>query len=157
MSKYIRHLGTIDRSLIKNEIVDMASDDVEQTIASGKFDLLKVYVELKRYETYLYAVIQKLKSTALEIAKKENKTTFQYNNAKIRIYERTKWDYSIDQEWSQIDEEIKRLSSLKKKREVLLKQSNANNKLIDKDSGEIIDSFELPFIAEKGISITLSL
>ena len=157
MSKYIKQLGTIDRNLIKDEVISLANKDSSETIKSGKFDILKVYVELKRYETYLKEIIQNLKSTALELAQKEDKYSFQYNNAKIRIYKRTKWDYSIDEEWNKITEQIIQLKDQKKQREILLVNSSAKGKFLDRETGELIEDFKLPFKAEKGISVTLKI
>jgi hypothetical protein len=50
----IKNLGTIDRSLTKKGITEAAQNDAQQVIASPQFDLLKVYVELKRYENYFF-------------------------------------------------------------------------------------------------------
>ncbi len=157
MSKYIKQLGEIDRSLIKAEINSLAIQDSNETIESGKFDMLKVYIELKRYETYLNTLIKNIKSTALEIAKQEDQLSFQYNNAQVRISNRTKWDYSIDEEWNHITDQIKALNNLRKERESFLLVSNKEGKLLDKGTGELVEDFKLPFRTEKGIRVTLKI
>jgi len=155
MSKYIKQLGGVDRSLIKAEIKSLAIKDSTEAIESGKFDILKVYIELKRYEIYLNGLINNMKSTALEIAKQEDQLSFQYNNAQVRISNSTKWDYSIDEEWNHITDQIKALNIIRKKRESFLQESNKNGKLLDKETGELVEDFKMPYRTQKGIRVTL--
>ena len=64
----IKSIGTIERTLHKNEIIELAEANAQEVIDSGKFDMLKVYAELKRYELYLKTIIEKTKEMALEKA-----------------------------------------------------------------------------------------
>ena len=58
----IQPIGTLDRTLSKTAIVRLASDHGQQIIDSGNFDLLKTYVEMKRYEVYIKTIIARLKN-----------------------------------------------------------------------------------------------
>ena len=58
----IQPIGTLDRTLSKNAIVRLASDHGQQIIDSGNYDLLKTYVEMKRYEVYIKTIIARLKN-----------------------------------------------------------------------------------------------
>jgi uncharacterized protein YecA (UPF0149 family) len=155
MGKLVKHLGTIDRSLNKKEIVELAKENAQAILDSNKYDLLKVYIELKRYEGYLKGIIQHLKEPALVTATDIGQKSFKYDEALIRITTRTKWNYSIDNEWKEIDSKIQQLIREKKEREKFLKETNFLKDVVDEETGELIGEFELPKEIEYGISVKL--
>lgn len=155
MGKLVKQLGNIDRNLHKQDIVDLARENSQAIIESGKYDLLTVYVELKRYETYLKGLIQNLKRPALDKASETGQKSFDYNDARVNISTRTKWDFSVDNEWTKLDQQINQLTTEKKKREKHLKDKQNMNGIVDKKKGEITEMFELPKEIEYGIAIRL--
>lgn len=58
----IKPIGTLDRKLPKAGVVRLAADHAQQIIDSGQYDLLKTYVEMKRYEVYIKTIIARLKN-----------------------------------------------------------------------------------------------
>lgn len=58
----IQPIGTLDRTITKTAIVSLANDHANQIIEGGNYDLLKTYVEMKRYELYIKTIINKLKT-----------------------------------------------------------------------------------------------
>ncbi|MEZ0485548.1 hypothetical protein [Fibrella aquatica] len=58
----IKPIGTLDRTMSKTGIVRLAADHAQQIIDSGNYDLLKTYVEMKRYEVYIKTIIAQLKN-----------------------------------------------------------------------------------------------
>lgn len=58
----IQPIGTLDRTITKTAIVKLADDHANQIIEGGNYDLLKTYVEMKRYELYIKTIINKLKT-----------------------------------------------------------------------------------------------
>ena len=155
MGKLVRQLGSIERHLHKKDIVDLAIDNAQAIIDSGKYDLLIVYVELKRYETYLKGIIQHLKRPALEKATEAGQTSFDYHDARVSISTRTKWDFSVDEKWTELDQQIQRLTQEKKEREKYLKGNNKTQAIVDKETGEILEEFELPEEIQYGLTIRL--
>ncbi len=155
MSKLVRQLGSIERHLHKNEIIDLATDNVQAIIDSKKYDLLRVYVELKRYETYLHGLIKQLKKAALEKAVMKGSSSFEYDDARINISKRTKWDFSVDEKWSDLDRQIQRLTKERKIREKYLRDSNKVRVITDKETGEIIEEFDLPTEIQYGLTVRL--
>lgn len=155
MAKIVKQLGTIEKHLHKREIVDLAKENAQAIIDNEKYDLLKVYVELKRYETYLKELIQCLKSPALDKASKKGAKSFDYNEAKVSISTRTKWDFSVDNKWIELDNQIKQLTQAKKEREKYLKENNKVRTIIDKETGLTLEEFVLPKEIEYGITIKL--
>lgn len=155
MGKIVKQLGTIEKHLNKQEIVELAKENAQAIIDNGKYDLLKVYVELKRYETYLKGLIQCLKTSAFDEATKMGEKSFDYNEAKVSISTRTKWDFSVDNKWIELDNQIKQLTQEKKDREKYLKENNKVHTKVDKETGLIIEEFVLPKEIEYGITIKL--
>jgi len=60
----IQPIGTLDRTITKTAIVSLANDHANQIIDGGNYDLLKTYVEMKRYELYIKTIINKLKTSS---------------------------------------------------------------------------------------------
>ncbi len=58
----IKPIGTLEKSLSKTGLVRLAADHAKQIIDSGQYDLLKTYVEMKRYEVYIKTIIAQLKN-----------------------------------------------------------------------------------------------
>ena len=153
MGKLVRQLGSIESYLHKEDILDLAKENAEAIVDSGNYDLLKVYIELKRYETYLKGLIYNLKDSAYLKASKEEKKSFAYSGSTVNVYSRTKWDFSIDNKWEELETEIQGLKKKKKEREKYLKIHKIVEPYVDKETGEIKESFYLPQEILFGISI----
>ena len=42
----VKPIGSLDRGMGKNELIELAESNARDVIESGKYDLLKVYVEM---------------------------------------------------------------------------------------------------------------
>ena len=137
----IKNLGTIDRSLTKKGITEAAQNDAQQVIASPQFDLLKVYVELKRYENYLSEVIEQLKPLALESAQQKDEKTMTYETAKVRLQNRVTYDFSEDDKWKYLKESVTASQSSIKQHEEFLKNITEVKEVVDEATGEVYQVF----------------
>lgn len=137
----IKNLGSIDRTLPKKDIVDLAQNDATQVIESPQFDLLKVYVELKRYENYLSEVIEKIKPLALELAQKQGDKTFDYDNAKVNVQNRISYNFSNDDKWVYLNQSITSTQTEIKKHQEILKNLTEVKELVDEATGEMYQVF----------------
>jgi hypothetical protein len=137
----IKNLGTIDRALPKKEIVELAQKDATQVIESPQFDLLKVYIELKRYENYLTEVIEKIKPLALELAQKQGEKTFGYDNAKVNVQHRISYDFSNDDKWVYLNQSLTKSQTEIKKHQEILKNLTEVKELVDEETGELYQVF----------------
>lgn len=155
MAKIVKPLGTIDRHLDKKEILELAQVDTEAIIAAGNYDLLQVYVEMKRYETYLSGILENLKTPAYAQAAEKGEKSFDYNEAKVTVSRYTKYDYSVDTDWASLDDKVKNMTDLRKKREAYLKECNEANTLVNEETGEVIEGFELPKEVKIGLTVKL--
>ena len=137
MGKIVKPLGSIDKTSTKQEILNLAEMHASQ-IVSKKYDVLKVYIELKRYQLYLGSIAKYLKDFALSKAKKEGKKSFGYSYANITIQNRTKYNFENDKEWCELNNQIEHLIKLKKDRESILKNLPGEIvEIVDKDTGEV--------------------
>jgi hypothetical protein len=137
----IKNLATIDRSLTKKGITEAAQNDAQQVIASPQFDLLKVYVELKRYENYLSEVIEQLKPLALESAQQKDEKTMTYETAKVRLQNRVTYDFSEDDKWKYLKESVTASQSSIKQHEEFLKNITEVKEVVDEATGEVYQVF----------------
>ncbi len=138
MSKIVQPIGKLDSSLSKKALVELAQNHATQILSNPNYDLLRTYIEFKRYELYLKTMINTVKGAALELAKTTDKTNFRYGEANVAIQKRYQYDFSIDQTWMNLDQEIKRLSKLKKQQEEVLKNIRGQFKeVVDTETGEV--------------------
>ena len=156
MSSIIKQLGKLDKDLSKKEIEDVAIEDIKTVIEQDKFDLLKVLIELKRYNVYINTLISELKEPALEKAKEIGEKKFKYENAKVWITKRVSFDYSNDKTWSQLHDNMTNIKSKLKEHQELLKQLDSETtEIIDKETGEVIEVTPPIKKEESGLMIRL--
>ena len=137
MSKIVQSIGSLDRKSSKEDITELAKEHAKQIIEGG-YDLLKVYIELKRYEVYLSTIINELKEATVDQAKETGQKKFNYANAKVTVGKRTKYHYEKDKRWCILNKELEKIKEEKKAREKLLKQVVGESmEIIDQETGEI--------------------
>ena len=136
MGKIIKPIGSIEQSATKNEIVEMAKKHASD-IVDKDYDLLKVFVELKRYDLYLNTIIDELKAASAEKAKEQIDKTFEYANAKITVANFKKYNFENDIKWANIKDEMDDLKNWKKDREALLKSLEKDEEIVNEETGEI--------------------
>ncbi len=144
MAKLVQQPGGISAHLNISGIKDLARENAQAIVAAGHYDLLKVYVELKRYEVYLKTLIQSLQSPAFEKAKEQGKKSFRYDDALVQVTSRSKWDFSVDAHWSSLNEKINQLIEERKERERLLKEMKEDSIIVNPETGEITEGSSIP-------------
>lgn len=153
----IKAIGTIDRSFHKSEIVELAEADAQAVIDSDRYDMLKVYTELKRYEMYLKTVIDKTKEVALEKAVELGEKNLEVDNARITITKRTVYDFSQDAKWQSLKGDLDYLSEMRKEREALLKDlaPGETREIVDEATGEVEEVTAPPAETKFGLIVRL--
>ena len=153
----IKPIGAIERTLNKQQIIELAEANAQEVMDSGKFDMLKVYTELKRYEMYLKTIIEKTKEVALEKAIEQGEKTVDVDNARVTIFKRTVYDFSADQKWSSVKGEIDFLTTIRKEREALLKelQPGEQREMVDESTGEVETVVAPPTETKLGLIVKL--
>ncbi len=137
MSEILKPIEAVGRQTTKKGIVELAKEHASQILNNG-YDLLKVYVELKRYEAYLDAIIQEIKGSTTEKAKERGEKDFKYANARVILGKRTKYHYDSDLKWRLLNDELERIKEEKKARETLLKQIEGNTgEIVNPETGEV--------------------
>lgn len=156
MSSVIKQLGKLDKALSKKEIELTAIEDIKTVVEQGQYDLLKVLIELKRYNVYVNKLLSELKEPALEKAKEINEKKFKYENAKIWITKRVSFDYSNDKTWSQLHDNMNDVKSKLNEHQELLKQLDSEMiEIIDEETGEVIEVTQPIKKEESGLMIRI--
>ncbi|MCO6476600.1 MAG: hypothetical protein J5I94_08255 [Phaeodactylibacter sp.] len=137
MSEILKPIETIGRKTTKREIVGLAKAHAREITTNG-YDLLKVYIELKRYEAYLDTIIQEVKESTIEKAREKGEKDFRYADARVILAKRTKYNYERDDKWRQLNEGLERLKEEKKARENLLRQVEGEaGEIVNPETGEV--------------------
>lgn len=92
----IKPIGTLEKSLSKTGLVRLAADHAKQIIDSGHYDLLKTYVEMKRYEVYIKTIIAQLKNHSVAQAQELRDITQNPTNLPVPTTSATSLDDADD-------------------------------------------------------------
>ncbi len=135
----LKILGKLPKELTKTEIENLAIQDIKSVIDNEKYDLLKVLIELKRYDVYLNKLIETIKMPALEKAKIVGEKKFEYADAKVWVTKRVVYDYSPDKIWTDLNTNLTTVKDRLKKHQELLKELDSEiTEIVDEETGEIV-------------------
>jgi hypothetical protein len=138
MSKIVKHIGQIDSKISKSDLVELAKQHSSEILENDKYDLLKVYIEFKRYEIYLKTLISEVKNETIQRAKEDGTRDFEYGSTRITVSKQRKFDYSVDEHWQELDDKLEELKALKKEREKMLQNIKGEYKeVVDEETGEV--------------------
>ncbi len=156
MGKIIKNIGEIDRNLNKAEIEALAKEHASEILDNENYDLLKVFIEFKRYEAYLKTMMNSIKTATLKKAKTTKKDDFEFANVKISVSKYRKFDFSNDNQWSNINYEFEYLKKIRKERETLLKSiTTESEQIVNKETGEVEEVFAPKVSYKEVLKITL--
>lgn len=155
MSKIIKTIAEINQGCNKKVITTWGEED-SQKIITADYDLVKTYVALKRYETYLATLISELQPSVTSLIKKNGTPPKDYANAKIQLTKRRTYDYTTDKAWTELNHEQERLKELRKKREDLLKNIQQDFiEQVDEETGELIRVYAPEVVVSEGVMVKL--
>ncbi len=136
----VKPLGSLDRGLSKNELVELAETDALEVMESGKYDLLKVYVEMKRYEVYFKTVMENLREAALIQAQETGMKSFNYADAQVSNIQRSVFKFDNDPTWLRLHDAFEQMKEKLKQHEALLKNMKGEKEAhLDEETGELIE------------------
>jgi len=136
----VKPLGSLDRGLSKNELVELAETDALEVMESGKYDLLKVYVEMKRYEVYFKTVMENLREAALIQAQETGMKSFNYADAQVSNIQRSVFKFDNDPTWLRLHDAFEKMKEKLKQHEALLKNMKGEKEAhLDEETGELIE------------------
>jgi len=136
----IKPLGSLERGLKKEELIALAEADAHAVISSNHYDLLKVYIEMKRYELYFKIVVDKIRDGALIKAQETGLKSFNYAEAQVINIQRSVFKFDRDPTWCKLHDEFETLKSqIKLHEETLKKIEGEKQEFLDKETGELIE------------------
>ncbi|MGB3546849.1 MAG: hypothetical protein WBA17_07730 [Saprospiraceae bacterium] len=142
MSTSLRSIGQLDAKLNRKELRTLARQQAEEIIDQPRYDLFRVYVEAKRYETYLKGLLEVLRAEAYHRVKREPKHEFKYGSGRMKFGRREKFDFSPDPQWREMTEMLRDVKQAVKEREQLLKTIRTpSTEVLDEATGEVTKAF----------------
>jgi len=136
----VKPIGSLERGLSKEGLVALAETDAKEVISSGQYDLLKVYVEMKRYEVYFTTVMEQVKAAALVVAQETGMKSFNYADAQVTNIQRSVFKFDKDPTWCRLHDEFEFLKGrIKLHEETLKKIQGEKEQFLDEETGELID------------------
>ena len=139
MSEITKPIGQIAATTSKAEIVKIGKAHAAEIINGDQYDLIKSYVDVKRYELYLKTLIDEMKAeTVKKIAATESKD-FEFGTSTASITKRRKFDFSNDAYWKELDVQTKEVSDQQKKLEKMMKDMTEGSvkEFTDPKTGEV--------------------
>jgi hypothetical protein len=138
----IKPIGAIDRGLHKDQLTALGETDAQAVIDSQQYDLLKVYIEMKRYELYFKAAMEKIREAALVVAQETGMKSFNYADAQVTNMQRTVYKFDNDPTWRRLHDAFElQKNRLKEHEETLKHLEGEKASYVDEDTGELIELF----------------
>ncbi|MBC7774059.1 MAG: hypothetical protein H7246_01370 [Phycisphaerae bacterium] len=136
----IKPIGSLERGISKEELVALGETDAQEVIGNDQYDLLKVYVEMKRYELYFKTVMDKIREAALVVAQETGMKSFNYADAQVSNIQRSVFKFDRDPTWCRLHDEFDFLKGrIKLHEETLKKIEGEKASYIDEETGELIE------------------
>ena len=136
----VKPIGALERGISKEALVTLAETDAQEVIESGQYDLLKVYVEMKRYELYFKTVMDKIREAALVVAQETGMKSFNYADAQVSNIQRSVFKFDKDPTWCRLHDEFEFLKGrIKLHEETLKKIEGEKQEFLDEETGELIE------------------
>ena len=152
----IKPLGSLERGLKKEGLVALAEADAHAVISSNQYDLLKVYVEMKRYELYFNIVMDKIREEALIKAQETGLKSFNYAEAQVTNLQRSVFNFERDPTWRRLHETFESLKSrIKLHEETLKKIAGEKQEFLDEETGELIELIAPTKVTSETIMVKL--
>lgn len=103
--------------------VAMFAESIVNTLLEGDVDPLDVRVRIDAIEQIIKTIKADpaFRDVVMDAADMHGAKSFDHLGVKFTLANVSKYDYSDDQVWCEINEEIKRLTAIRKKRETILK------------------------------------
>ena len=146
---------SIQRCIGKDALFDLAERKATQLTAEHAHNLPGLYVAVKRYETYLKALVRELQPTVVADARQRAVQTEHIDGSVFRLARYTRIDYSEDTRWRQLQGEISYLLDQRKAREQQLKERPVGTQEVDRLTGEVITLPSLPREIRYGLVVRL--
>ncbi|MBL7806611.1 MAG: hypothetical protein JNN28_02285 [Saprospiraceae bacterium] len=136
----IKPIGALDRNIHKDQVSALGETDAQVVIDSGQYDLLKVYIEMKRYELYFKAAMDKIRDAAMVVAQETGMKSFNYEDAQVTNTQRRIFHFEQDPTWRSLQDAFEYQKNKLKEHEETLKQLEGENvSYVDEETGELIE------------------
>ncbi len=132
----IKQLGKIPKEYSKTKIEELAKEDIQQVLLEEKYDIQKVFIELKRYEIYLNELINQLKQP---VTNKITQNPYSDDYVKLSIIKRVSYDYEENPSWHVMNQRLlSAKNQLKEHQEALRQLKEGESKhFVDEETGEM--------------------
>lgn len=139
MSAITKPLGQIAAITTKEEIIKIGKAHAAEIINGDQYDLVKSYVDIKRYELYMKTLIDELKSVAAKKIMESESKDFEFGTSTATVTKRRKFDFSNDAYWKELNSNTKEVSDKQKALEKMMKDMTEGSvkEFIDESTGEV--------------------
>lgn len=135
----IKPIGSLERDLGKEALLALAETDAQEVITSDRYDLLKVYVEMKRYDLYFQTLMGRIRDAALIKAQETGLKSFNYADAKVTNIQRNVFKFDADPTWQKLHKAVEEVKARLKEHEEILKNLEGDHEqFVDEETGELI-------------------
>jgi hypothetical protein len=154
--KEIVPTNILDFTEINKSALGKMSGAVVDKVASGDENALDTYIKAKALEVVVSNIIKDVKAEALDEAEKYEKGDGKLLGCEFIVKNgATKYSFDHDEDWSNIDKQIKELTEKRKAREKLMIDATKYAQVVDKDTGEVVTPAEIKSASASILTITI--
>lgn len=139
MSRLIKLPGQLDPDLDRIELANLAAVDAAEVIGDGRYDIVKTFAALRRYEVYIASVLDTLKPAVLSSVRDRPEGHVEVGRSKIIIQQSRRLDFTQDTRWNSLNAEAQSSLERRKAHEKVLRSLTGETvQQVNQDTGEIV-------------------
>ena len=138
MPKLIHAPGELSPHFTRAQVLELAQEHAHTIATNDRYDLMRVFVEMKRYELYFKTLLNELKTEVGQRALIAKQEQFAYGTARMTCRRQAKYDYSADPYWTELGQRMQSLRNERKDWEARLRDlEDPIQEFADEESGEV--------------------
>jgi hypothetical protein len=146
----------LEFSKINKAALGELSGAVVDKVASGDDSALETYIKAKALEFVVTEIISDVKAEALDEAEKYERDDSNILGVDFMVKNgATRYSFDHDDEWNEINDEIKKLTAKRKAREKIMIDATKYAQVVDENTGEIVTPAEVKSSGGSILNITI--
>lgn len=142
-------------NITKSEIQEKAVNTVE-AVNEGHVNSIDVFTQVRAVKEVADAILDGIKETVIDDVERLHADEREYRGIKLELANgRTKYDFSHDEEWVNLQEELSEIKDRIKSREKLMIDAIKYSGVVDKDTGEEIQPAKIIGGTPKSVKVII--
>jgi hypothetical protein len=149
------NLVLFKENITKSEIQNKAASTIE-SVNEGHVDSISVYTQVRAIKEVADAVLKGIMPTVVDDVERLQTGEREYRGIRLDLsHGRTTYDFSHDDEWNNLQEQMQEIKDKVKAREKLMIDAIRYDGITDKDTGEVVEPAKVSGGTSKAVRVVI--